>query len=544
MLGDAMHKADPATPNAPTPRALAAKQDADARDYPDKLDAALFRVAGVCAMATIMALLDTTVVSVAQRTFVAKFGSTLAVVSWTMAGYMLALATVIPITGWAVDRFGSKRLFMAAVSIFTLGSLLCAMAPNILALILFRVIQGLGGGMLMPLSSMILTREAGPQRLGRLIAIGGIPLVLAPIGAPILGGWVIDTYGWEWIFLINLPIGVITVLLAAILFPKDRPAPTEALDFVGLLLLSPGVAIFLCGVSSIPGRHSINDRYVLIPVLVGLILITAFVLHAWHRADHPLIDLKLLKNRVVTQANVTMLVFTVGYVGAGLTLPSYFQLVLGETPMRSAVHLVPQALGAALTMPVAGVYADKRGPGKVVLLGLPLIAAGLGIFAFGVAKHADYAPTLLVGLAIMGLGIGCTTAPLGAAVVQSLAPNQIARGTTLVSVNLEVGSSIGAALMAVIVTSQINRNDAIAGKVASAQYGVGGRVPSADQAATPRPSLPPEVAHTLFHNLSHAYAVVFVLGVVLVSLTIIPAAFLPKKAPVRPVDEQPQPGPS
>ncbi|OBH81907.1 DHA2 family efflux MFS transporter permease subunit [Mycobacterium scrofulaceum] len=537
MLGNAMQKADSVTSDPPVPSAATGQPNADERQYPDKLDAALFRVAAVCGMATIMALLDTTVVSVAQRTFAAQFGSTLAVVSWTMAGYMLALATVIPVTGWAVDRFGTKRLFMGAVFVFTLGSLLCALAPNILALIMFRVVQGLGGGMLMPLSSMILTREAGPQRLGRLIAIGGIPLVLAPIGAPILGGWVIDTYGWEWIFLINLPIGIATIFLAAILFPRDRPEPSEALDFIGALLLSPGVAIFLCGVSSIPGRHTVADRYVLIPVIIGLILITAFVLHAWYRTDHPLIDLRLLKNRVVTQANLTLLVFTVGYVGAGLTLPSYFQLVMNETPMQSAMRLVPQALGAALTMPLAGMYADKRGPGKVVLIGLPLIAAGLAIFAFGVARHADYLPTLLVGLAIMGLGIGCTTAPLGAAVVQALSPQQIARGTTLVSVNLEVSSSIGAALMAVIVTTQISRNDIIAGKAASLPSNAGGHGPSADASGAAHQALPPDVASALLNNLSHAYTTVFVLAVALVAFTIIPAAFLPKSAPVRPTDD-------
>lgn len=131
-----------------------------------------------------MAVLDSTVVAVAQRTFIAQFGANQAIVSWTIAGYMLAFATVIPITGWAADRFGTKRLFMGSVLIFTLGSLLCAVAPNILLLILFRVVQGVGGGMLLPLSFVILTREAGPKRVGRLMAVGGIPILLGPIGAP------------------------------------------------------------------------------------------------------------------------------------------------------------------------------------------------------------------------------------------------------------------------------------------------------------------------------------------------------------------------
>src|SRR5262249_11786759 len=238
-----------------------------------------------------------------------QFGSTQAVVAWTMTGYTLALATVIPVTGWAADRFGTKRLFMGSVLAFTLGSLLCALAANILQLIIFRVVQGIGGGMLLPLGFMILTREAGPARLGRLMSILSIPMLLAPIAGPILGGWLIGTASWRWIFLINLPIGLATLVLPAIVFPRDHPARSETFDVIGGLLLSPGLATFLFAASSIPGRGTVADRHVLIPAAIGLALIAAFVVHALRRADHPLIDLRLFQNRVITQANVTMLVF-------------------------------------------------------------------------------------------------------------------------------------------------------------------------------------------------------------------------------------------
>ncbi|HEY0227347.1 MAG TPA: MFS transporter, partial [Mycobacterium sp.] len=180
------------------PSASAGQPGVAGREYPDKLDAALLRIAGVCGLAAVMAVLDSTVVAVAQRTFIADFGSTQAVVGWTMAGYMLAFATVIPLTGWAADRFGTKRLFIGSVLLFTLGSLLCAMAPNILLLIAFRMLQGAGGGTLVPLSFAVITREAGPKRLGRLVAVGGIPMRIGPIGGPILGGWLIGAYGWQW----------------------------------------------------------------------------------------------------------------------------------------------------------------------------------------------------------------------------------------------------------------------------------------------------------------------------------------------------------
>ncbi len=527
MLTGAMDQTRP--PAGDVPESDVAPGHGDAHpDKPDKLDAALLRIAGVCGLACVMAILDSTVVAVAQRTFIAQFGSTQAVVSWTIAGYMLALATVIPITGWAADRFGTKRLFIGSVLVFTVGSLLCAIAPNMLALILFRVVQGIGGGMLVPLSFVILTREAGPKRVGRLMAVGGIPILLGPIGGPILGGWVIGTYGWKWIFLINLPIGLITIALAAYMFPKDRPAPSETLDLVGLLLLSPGVAIFLCGVSSIPGRHTVADRYVLAPSLIGLALIVAFVVHAWRRIDHPLIDLRLFRNPVVTQVNVTLLVFAAASVGTGLLVPSYFQIVQHLTPMQAGMRMLPVGIGAVLTMPLGGAIMDKRGPGNIVLIGLPLMTAGLGTFTFGVARHAAYSPVLLAGLAVMGLGIGLTTTPLSAALMQALAPHQIARGTTLITVNQQVGGSIGAALMAVILTNQFGRNEAfVENEISSGHQGAGQHAPAA---------LTPDLANHLTHQLSHAYTTVFVLAVSLVAFTIIPASFLPKK-PSRPAAE-------
>ena len=530
MLSNAMDKARSAAADTPPPT-TAPTQYPGAHIYPYKLDARLLRISGVCILATVMAILDITVVAVAQRTFIDQFGSTQAVVAWTMTGYTLALATVIPLTGWAADRFGTKRLFMGSVLAFTLGSLLCAIASSILQLIIFRVVQGIGGGMLLPLGFMILTREAGPARLGRLMSILSIPMLLAPIGGPILGGWLIDTSSWRWIFLINLPFGLLTVVLAAIVFERDHPARSETFDVIGVLLLSPGLSTFLFAVSSIPGRGTVADRHVLIPAAIGLALIAAFAVHALRRADHPLIDLRLFQNRVITQANVTMLVFAMAFFGAGLLLPSYFQQVLHQTPMQAGVHMIPQGLGAMLTMRLTGPLVDRQGPGKIVLVGIALITAGLGTFAFGVARQAAYLPALLAGLAIMGLGMGCTMMPLSVASVQALTPHQIARGTTLISVSHQVGGSMGTALMSMILTNQFNRSENIsaANKLAALQQKAATSGVPIDQSAIPRQSLAPGFWGNVLHDLSHAYTAVFVIAVVLVIFTIIPAAFLPKQ---------------
>ncbi|OBI58765.1 DHA2 family efflux MFS transporter permease subunit [Mycobacterium sp. E796] len=529
MLSNAMDKARSAAADTSPP--TVPPQHPGAHVYPDKLDARLLRVSGVCLLATVMAILDVTVVAVAQRTFIDQFGSSQAIVAWTMTGYTLALATVIPLTGWAADRFGTKRLFMGSVVAFALGSLLCAVASTILQLIVFRVVQGIGGGMLMPLGFVIMTREAGPGRLGRLMSILSIPMLLAPIGGPILGGWLIDTSSWRWIFLINLPIGLLTLVLAGLVFPRDHPARSETFDVVGGLLLSPGLATFLFAVSSVPRCGTVADRRVLIPAAVGLLLIAAFVLHARRRTDHPLIDLRLFQNKVISQANVTMVLFAVAFFGAGLLLPSYFQQVLHQTPMQAGVHMIPQGLGAMLTMRLTGPLVDRQGPGKIVLIGIALITAGLGAFAFGVARQAAYLPTLLIALAVMGLGMGCTMMPLSVASVQALSPHQIARGTTLMSVSHQVGGSLGTALMSTIITNQFNRSEniAAANKLAALQQKAAATGTQVDPSAIPPKAFAPGFADSVLHDLSHAYTTVFVIAVVLVTLTVIPAMFLPKQ---------------
>lgn len=498
-------------------------------DYPNALDARLLRIAGVCILASVMAILDGTVVSVAQRTLIAEFGSTQAVVAWTITGYTLGQATVIPLAGWAADRFGTKRLFMGAALWFTLASLLCSMASNVSQLIAFRVIQGFGGGMLVPLTLIILTREAGPRRLGRLMAVLGIPMLLAPMGGPVLGGWLISAYGWEWIFRINVPVGALLLALAASIFPKDRPQPSEAFDFIGILLLSPGLAALLFGISSVPRHDSFTENRVWIPGLIGIVLIAAFVLHALRRTDHPLIDLALFKNRAVTLSNAAMMAFSVGFFGAFLVIPSYLQQLLHETPLQSGLQLIPQGLGAMLTMPLAGTLMDKRGPRNVLLVGIAAITLGLSVFTYGAWQQADYLPILMVGLVTTGIGLGCTLTPLSGAAVQTLAPNEVARGSTLLSVNQHVAVAMGTALISVILTSQFNRSETIG---AAEKLGIlrgkftkhGAPVPSHHEVSA-------EFTARLMHDLTHSYTLVLLVSIVIVALTLVPVAFLPNKPP-------------
>src|SRR5277367_2150332 len=188
---------------------------------PEALDRATVIVAGVVVLGAVMSILDSTVVNVAIDHLAVVFHSSLTTIQWVVTGYTLALATVIPISGWASDRFGTKRIYLTSLVLFTLGSVLSGLAWSATSLIGFRILQGLGGGMIMPSVMTIITQKAGPQRMGRVMGILGVPMLIAPLLGPILGGWLVDDVSWRWIFFINVPIGIVAIVLAFIVLDRD-----------------------------------------------------------------------------------------------------------------------------------------------------------------------------------------------------------------------------------------------------------------------------------------------------------------------------------
>jgi EmrB/QacA subfamily drug resistance transporter len=485
----------------------------------DRITGDVLKVAGVVVLGAIMSILDITVVNVALPTFQTSFGSVshplpYSTVAWTVTGYTLALATVIPVTGWAADRFGTKRLYMTAIALFTAGSALCSIATSINMLIGFRVLQGLGGGMLMPLGMTIITRAAGPRRMGRLMAILGVPMLLGPIAGPILGGWLIDAASWHWIFLINVPLGVIAVIYALTALPKDSPRPSESFDFLGMLMMSPGLALFLYGVSSIPVAGKVDTPKVLVPALIGLALLVAFVLYSF-KPKLPLLDLRLFRNRKLAISVTTMFLFAVAFFGGLLLVPTYFQEVRGESVLHAGLLVAPQGIGAMLTMPIAGALSDRFPVGRIVPFGLIFIAAGMA----GLTQISSTTSFLvLIGLLfIMGLGMGGTMMPIMTAALKTLRAAEVARGSTLLNITQQIASSVGVAVMSVILTSGLKNArlayPAIAARNSpqiAAQLGKAGVHEGLAQAA---------------NAFAHTYWVAFAL----IGVTFVAAVFLPRK---------------
>ena len=515
-------------------------------EYPDKIDGAVLKVAGVVVLGAIMSILDITVVNVALPTFQVEFGEPGAplpysTVAWTVTAYTLALATVIPMTGWAADRFGTKRLYMVALLLFTLGSTLCAMAGTIEALIGFRVLQGLGGGMLMPLGMTIMTRAAGPARMGRLMAILGVPMLLGPIFGPILGGWLIENYSWHWIFLINVPIGAVAIVYAWRVLASDRPEPSESFDWIGMALMSPGLALFLYGVSSIPGEGTIFSAKVLVPGIIGLLMVVGFVFWSF-KPEHPLLDLRLFKNRNLTVSTITMFLFAAAFFGGLLLVPTYFQQVRGETALQAGWLMAVQGLGAMITMPIAGALMDKLPVGRIVPIGLVGIIGGM--FALTQLTATTPYTFILPVLFVMGLGMGATMMPLMTSALKTLTSHEVARGSTLLNISQQIASSIGVATMSVVLTNALSSDPLLtqaqgyreATEGVTDPAGLGGILaqfpdvaaivtPFADDVAAASAALMAAVSEAM----ASAFATTFWVAAILLSLTLIPAWFLPRK---------------
>ena len=523
-------------PSTPEPTAETTADDG-------RLDKSVLIVAGVVVLGAIMSILDITVVSVALQTFQQEFDATAAQVAWTMTGYTLALATVIPLTGWAADRFGTKRLYLLAVTLFTLGSVLCAMADSLQMLVAFRVLQGLGGGMLMPLGMTILTRAAGPDRVGRVMAIMGIPMLLGPIFGPIVGGWLIDNASWHWIFLINLPIGILAIVYATIVLPKDHVEPSESFDFVGMLLLSPGLASFLYGVSSIPQakeEHGTPWTFEVVSTMVlGAVLLVAFVPWALRKANiHPLVELRLLKNRDMTVALIAMSLFAMAFFGASLLFPLYFQQVRSEDALGAGLLMAPQGFGAMITMPIAGLLVDKIGPGKIVMTGVTVITIGMGLFTMVEADTPYW--RLMLALFIMGLGMGATMMPIMTAALATLTDHNIARGSTLLNIQQQVAASIGTALFSVILTEQFSGYPVIGQLRALFGLTGGSEDPEVVGQAAAELGIDPASIGQLTADaqlaMADSFATVFAVATGLVACVLIPAFFLPRHKAEKPVD--------
>jgi EmrB/QacA subfamily drug resistance transporter len=430
--------------------AVQAARDGSGADAaaPTRIDATLWRLAAVLLLGPLLAVLDTTIVGVGTVAVARDLGGTLTAVQWVSTGYLLAVALVMPLTGWATERFGGKAVWMASAALFTAGSALCGLAWSVPVLIGFRVLQGIGGGMIQPVGQSMIAQAAGAERLGRVMSVVVLPVTLAPVAGPVIGGLIVQNLDWRWMFYVNVPIGVAALVAAAKVLPAATRSPAAArgsLDRLGLLLLSPGLAALVYGCA--------EQRP---PVLVaGVVLLAAYARHAVRRkAGTPLIDVRLFARRGFAAATASSFLLGGSLYSAMVLLPLYFQQVRGADAMSAGLLVAPQALGTAAASLFVGRLTDRLGARPLMLTGLLLALTGTLPFAF--LGHAPGNGLLTAALVIRGGGLGIAMIPGMSAVYGSVSRAQAPHAAGAVNVLNRVGGSLGTAMLTVVLQRSLS----------------------------------------------------------------------------------------
>ncbi len=413
----------------------------------DRIERHVWLICGVVIVGSAMSILDTTIVNVALATLGRELHSTISQIQWVVTGYMLALAAVIPLTGWAAERFGTRRMYVISLVLFTAGSMLCGISTTTAELVIFRVLQGVGGGMIMPLGMMMMAGAAGPKRMGRVMSIVAMPMMLAPILGPTIGGLIVDNASWRWIFYVNVPIGAIAVVAALRILPAARAGSPRRLDYRGLALMATGLPLITYGLAEIGSTGSFSSIKVILPCLAGFALVAVFVRHAL-RVPNPLLNLRLYKRPTFSTASAATFFLGAALFGGMILMPLYWQHVRHESVLNAGLLLAPQGLGMALVMPPVGRLTDRLGGGPLTLFGVTLTT--LATIPFGLIGAHTSILWLSVALLARGMGIGFAFMPAMTAAFAALERSELADATPQLNVVQRVGGSLGTAVLAVV----------------------------------------------------------------------------------------------
>src|SRR6266516_1265173 len=408
-----------------------------------------YLIAITVSLASVLELLDTSIVNVAIPHMMGNLGATLDQIAWVSTGYIVANVIVLPITGWLSAFFGRRRYFAGSIALFTIASFLCGNAGSLEALVFWRIVQGLGGGALLSTSQAILYEEFPREEYGTAMAIFGVGVMVGPTLGPTVGGWITDTYGWPWIFYINIPFGMLALALT-MSFINDslHQQRAERVDFVGLGLLAVGIGALQTMLERGERLDWWSSGQVRLLAITSVLSLITFI---WHelRTDHPVVDLRILKSRQLAVGVVFGLVLGVCLYATVFVLPVYLQNVRNFTANQTGLVILPGALASAFTMGFMG-----RLQGKFD--GRLSIAAGVGIFALSMWKHALFSTEsgfvdFFWPLIFRGVGLGLIFVPLTNLALADLPMSKIPNGTGLFNLMRQLGGSVGIAISATLV---------------------------------------------------------------------------------------------
>ena len=404
-------------------------------------------VAGTVLIGTVMAVLDSSIVNVALPDMSGSLGATIEEITWVVTGYILATVIVMPITGMLSARFGRKNFYLAMVVLFTAASMACGLARTMAAMVFFRALQGIGGGALITISQAILRESFPPKEQGLAMGLYGFGVVLAPAIGPTLGGWLTDQYSWPWVFYVNVPIGVINVLMV-MRFIEDPPYLVREkgkLDIPGLALLTVGLGALQLMLEKGQDKDWFQSSFIVWLAVSAALGLACFV---WRelRADRPAVDLTIFRNVPFSSATALGGVLGMGLMGALFLLPLFLQQLLGYTAMKSGLALTPRSAAMMVMMPIGGALYNRLGPRT-------LIGAGLAVSAYSFWDLAhlttDTGPwDILLPQVWQGLGFALLFVALSTAALATIPREKMTAAAGLYNVVRQVMGSVGIAVAA------------------------------------------------------------------------------------------------
>ncbi len=398
-------------------------------------------------------ILDTTVVNVAFQTLRREYGATLNDAQWIISVYTLSLGIVTPISGYLADRFGPKRIYTIGLAIFALSSLACGLAPSLPVLIIARAFQGIGGGLAQPLGPAFIYRTFPAKEQGMALGFFGIALVLAPALGPILGGWLVDIDLWRWIFFINIPIGIVGFVVSSRWLPIDTAQRVVKADPLGIATASIGFGSVLYA-SSLVANYGWTDATVLTWYAVGAAAIISWIIVELYVAKEPMLDLRLFRSPTFAMANLIGYVSVVALFGAEFLMPVYLQALRGYSAFESGLTLLPLAIAAGITTPLAGRFFDKIGPRPLITIGFTILV--INTWQFTQIQADTSITTIMLLLALRGVALGMTVQTTFATALSSAPAPKLARASSLVNGTRFVVQSIGVAILATVLTSTLS----------------------------------------------------------------------------------------
>ncbi|KFZ41529.1 MULTISPECIES: MDR family MFS transporter [Thermoactinomyces] len=416
----------------------------------DKLPKGLLSIAWILVLGALPPMLDSTIVNIAVNDLAKVFSASFVVTQWVVTGYVLALGMAVPFSGWLMQKYDGKKVYMYALGLFLISSLLSGFAWNIESLIAFRVLQGIASGIIIPTLTTLVAQAAGGENIGRLMSVVGIPVVFGPIAGPVIGGLILQHSEWQWLFFVNLPVGALALIIAQWKLPKFEPVNRSAkLDWIGILLLAMLSGMFIYGITEIraESKHAATG---ILALGIAFLSLISYLLYAWKQKSEALIPLDLFQSKNFSAVFFSLFLAGFATNGPMLLFPMFFQNVLGLDVITSALWLIPQGLGMLVARPLIGNLTDKIGARYVVLPSIAITIIGTFPFIFFDVDSAQW--IIWIVLFIRGIGVGGITVPVMSDAYVGLEKSQMPAASVATRIIQNVGAASGSAILATVVS--------------------------------------------------------------------------------------------